>query len=112
MFHASTEKDGRGTHKARDGDLVTSPNPYASPSPNGICYIYSSCADKRGHYPSKCVVEQIDHEYESKREASSAARLHSREREGPGQGCSCVAIKFWCCQEMKGEYLSKLNTET
>ena len=59
MFHASTEKDGRGTHKARVGDLVTSPNPYSSPSPNAICCIYSSCADKRGHYHSKCVVEQI-----------------------------------------------------
>ena len=42
-----------------DGDLVASPNPCSSPFPNVICCIYSSCADERGHYPSKCVVEQI-----------------------------------------------------
>lgn len=34
------------------------PKPHPSLSPNPTC-IHSSCADKRGHYPSKCVVERI-----------------------------------------------------
>lgn len=58
MVLASIGKDGRGTNKAEDVALVTNPNPCSSLFPNAIC-IYSSCADERGRYPSKCVVEQI-----------------------------------------------------
>jgi hypothetical protein len=58
MDHDSKGTDGRGIHKVGDVALVTTSNLHLSPSPNTIC-IYSSCADERGHYPSKCVVEQI-----------------------------------------------------
>lgn len=57
MVRASVGKDGRGVHKARNIDLVTSPN-LCSSFPNAIC-ICCSCADERGHYPSKHVVEKI-----------------------------------------------------
>lgn len=58
MVQTSTGKEGRRNNKARDVDLVTSPNACFSPFPNAI-FLYFSCANERGHYLSKCVVEQI-----------------------------------------------------
>lgn len=55
MVQASIGEDGKGTNKAGDVGPV---NPSFSSFLNAI-YIYFSCADERGHYPSKCVVEQI-----------------------------------------------------
>lgn len=58
MVQASIGKGGRVTKSLGMLGLVTSPNPSFSSFPNAM-YIYFSCADERGHYTSKCVVEQI-----------------------------------------------------
>lgn len=49
-------------------------------------------------------------EHEHRREASALLERMAK-RGGPGWGHFCVVIKGRCCQEMKGEYLRKLNTE-
>lgn len=58
MVQISTGKERRRYNYAGKVDLVTSPNACFSPFPNAI-FLYFSCADERGHYLSKCVVEQI-----------------------------------------------------